>query len=60
MVLIMYAGTVAIPLILENTIGLSLSDIILLINANLLYLGWRRLFRQSPYSGIFNLLHSPR
>lgn len=38
-VLIMYAGTIAIPMLLGNAIGLSLSDIILLINANLLISG---------------------
>lgn len=38
-VLIMYAGTIAVPLLLGNAIGLSLKEIIMLINANLLICG---------------------
>jgi len=38
-VLIMYVETIAIPMILGNSMGLSLNDIALLINANLLICG---------------------
>lgn len=38
-VLVMYAGTIAVPLILATTMGMSKSDIILLVNASLLTSG---------------------
>ena len=38
-VLVMYAGAVAVPLILGNALGLTPAQVVLLINANLLTSG---------------------
>ena len=40
-VLAMYAGAVAVPLILTTAIGLPEEDLVYLINADLLLAGWR-------------------
>ncbi|RCL01591.1 MAG: Uracil-xanthine permease [Candidatus Tokpelaia sp. JSC085] len=44
-VIVMYAGTITIPLILGNAIGLNLRDVVLLLNANLLISGVATLFQ---------------